>query len=353
MAGSIRGRPGYETLAAELKKGTVRPAYLFWGEEAFLVSRATQEVIRAVFGDRDPGLGLVRWDLQAGTLGHAIRDAEELSLLGQRVVVFEGVTSRDNWGYAKLHVKKPEKERLQRYVADPNPSSVLILTGSVADYSAHGLATLAPKLHIYHFGTPDDERLAKWAAGKAGALGFRLSPAAVTALLALSKGSMLTLASEIEKLCLYLEPGATAEAGDVFALGEGSADENVYEITDAIGAGDAKRALATMRRVSALHADGGTRVLSELRRSFTLWFRLREALDRGEGPQTMASSLRTSPYVVQRNLSSARRYGVRALEDFLRRLCLLERSMKSGSTENVGVELLVLDASREAGRPAV
>jgi DNA polymerase III delta subunit len=162
---------------------------------------------------------------------------------------------------------------------------------------------------------------------------------------------MLKLATEIEKLALFLEPSATASAGDVLALGEGSSEDNVYEITNALASGDAAAAIQTSRRVAALHADGEVRIVSELRRVMMLWFRIREALERGLKPQEMAAELQVAPYVLQRNLPSAQRFSISFLGELLTRLCELERSMKGGEGESrVAIELVVLDAARAAAR---
>ncbi len=344
-------RPGFDVLSRELKGGKVRPAYLVWGDESFLIDRAVSDLCRAALGeDADDPFNMSRFEAGNATLTDALREADELPMLRERrVVIFSGLTSRDAYGFAKVHAKKAERDRLAHYLSDPNPTTVLILTGSVADYKQTFLVG-SKALAVYQMNAPAPDRLLKWIPGKAKAEGVEVSDEAAEALLGAVGPSMQLLSLEIEKLSLYAEPGAPTSVETVRALVEGSSDDSVFDVSDALARGDVRSALRTMRRVASLHADGELRLLNELRRSVTLWFRIRERLDRGQTAKQIAGALRVPAFIVNRNLAGARRRPAPALRAMLGELLAIERRMKQGTGDvALALELLVLDGEAAVG----
>lgn len=344
-------RPGFDELTQELKQGRIHAAYLLWGDEDFLRTRAVDAVVSAALdGETDDPWNLVRFDAASGGIPEALRAASELPMMRERkVVILDGLTQKDANGYAKLAAKKKEKDGLTAYLADPCPSTVLVLTGFVADYKQK-LLTGAKALHVYQMTPPTPARLLRWIPGKATALGLTMTPDAADVLLALVGPSMRQLSNELEKLALYCDEGATADAEVVRALVEGSAEDSVYALSDAVARGDLTVALRILRRVCRLHSDGDLRVLNELRRSFLLWFRIRERLDAGQNPQAVAGALRVPAFVVKKNLPGARRLDVGTHVRVLGELLAIEQALKSGRGDTrVQLELLLLGLLRPEG----
>jgi DNA polymerase-3 subunit delta len=354
MAARAQGA-GYELLAGELKKGTLHPAYLLWGEERFLTSRAEGEIVRAALGEGGgDAFSLARYDAATGALGEAIASANELPMLAsRRVVVFRGITVRDALGNAKVPARKPEREALKAYLDAPNPTTVLVLTGEVVDQRQRFL-TGAKHLRIYEMRAPSPARLVKWVMGKATSCGFTLSQEAAAELVERVGVTMTALSVEIEKLALYVDEGATAEVADVAALSEGGSGASVYEISEAIARGDLACAVRVLRRIVELHTDGESRAMSELRRSFALWLRIRQGLDAGESPAALASALRLPAFIVRKNTAGARRFDTATLVELVGRVVELERRMKlGGGGIDADLELLVARAALPPQRAAV
>lgn len=347
-------RAGYETLAAELKKGVVHPAYLLWGEESFLTTRAEGEIVRvALDGDTD-AFNLSRYDAFSSSVSEALASANELPMMKpRRVVVFRGITQRDAQGGAKVPVRKGEREALKAYLASPNPTTVLVLTGAVADQRQRFL-TGAPGLRVYEMNAPSPQRLLRWIAGKATSCGFSMKPDAAVELAERLGTSMTALSVEIEKLSLYVGEGASATPEDVAALAEGGTGTSVYEISDAIAREDPSAAIGALRRIVEAHADAETRVMSELRRSFGLWLRIRQALDDGASPASVGSQLHVPPFVVRKNLRGAQRHDARELVDLVGRVVDTERRLKLGGGGVVPeLERLLLRVAMPAARAAI
>lgn len=355
MATGRRKDATFETLAAELKKGTLHAAYLIWGEEAFLRNRAVDLVTEAALdGATNDAFNLSRMSAGSQPLSEALRVADELPMMkARRVVVFDGLTSRDAYGYAKLAVKKAERDRLVAYLKDPSPTTVLVLVGHVVDKKQRFLTDAGKTLKTYDMSTPSPDRLLRWIPGKAAACGLKLTPDAGAELLEHVGASMTKLSSELEKLSLYCEEGHTATLEDVRALVAGSVTESIFDFSDAIGRRDAKRAMGALRRILDVQADGDVRILSELRRRFTQWLTMRLHVDRRTSVGDMASALRLPPFIIRKNLDVVRGFERGELVTLLDRVLLAERHLKEGGRGlRTELELLVLTACRVSRLPA-
>jgi DNA polymerase III subunit delta len=109
-------------------------------------------------------------------------------------------------------------------------------------------------------------RLPQWLRARFAAAGLSASDAAVTLLTERSEGNLLAARQEIDKLALLLPRGARAELADVVASSCDSARFDVFQLADAVRAGEGARAL---RILESLRAEGGELVL-------VLWALLRE-----------------------------------------------------------------------------
>ena len=72
---------------ARMKKGTVAPAYLFLGPEAYGRDRCRQALLDAMLPPDEREQGLTQYDLRESSLPDVIDDARSLSLFAARRVI--------------------------------------------------------------------------------------------------------------------------------------------------------------------------------------------------------------------------------------------------------------------------
>jgi DNA polymerase III subunit delta len=109
-------------------------------------------------------------------------------------------------------------------------------------------------------------RLPQWLRARFAAAGLSASETAVALLAERSEGNSLAARQEVDKLALLLPRGARVELADVVASSSDSARFDVFQLGDAVRAGDAARAL---RVLASLRAEGTELVL-------VLWALVRE-----------------------------------------------------------------------------
>jgi DNA polymerase-3 subunit delta len=109
-------------------------------------------------------------------------------------------------------------------------------------------------------------RLPQWLRSRFAAVGLTAAPDALALLAERSEGNLLAARQEVDKLAMLLPRGATVGVADVAAGSADSARFDVFQLGEAVRAGDSARAL---RILGGLRAEGAEPVL-------VLWSLVRE-----------------------------------------------------------------------------
>jgi DNA polymerase-3 subunit delta len=199
-----------DALLRSLKKSPADPVYLLHGDEDVLKNEAVHAILASALepGARDFNLD-TRWaadvDVEAF---HSL--VHTLPLLAERrAVLIRGV---ETLGKRKSKLR----DELLRYVAKPNPSTVLILVTSAGEEPDTDIARMATAVALEALAP---ERVPRWIAHYAGTLKLTLDPDAVELLIAAVGSDLGALARELDKLAAVTgDTGRPASAADVTAL---------------------------------------------------------------------------------------------------------------------------------------
>jgi DNA polymerase-3 subunit delta len=219
-------------------RGAVKPVYVIVGDEDFL-KRQVLAALRRLVLDADDGFGLSTHSGDKATWAAVRDDVETLPFLGsRRLVVVEN---------ADPFVTRC-RSALEKYLDRPAAAGVLVL--DVKSWpSTTRLAKLIDPGAIIHCKAPAAHKLPDWCVQHAAALGKQLTLPAARMLVDLVGPEMGLLHQELAKLVSYVGDAARIDAGDVDRVVGNSRAENVWKIFDAIGAGQAKEALAILARL--------------------------------------------------------------------------------------------------------
>jgi len=196
-----------DTLFRELRKGVIDPVYYLYGAEDILKDDVVRMIADRVLEPSTRDFNLDQPDATG-------LDAERLDALlntppmlaERRLVVIRGVT--------QLRKKSRAREALLRYVAAPNPTSVLVLIDAASEKPAEDLVSRAAAVELDRL---PPERAARWAAHRAGPLGLTLEPAALAHLVEALEGDLGMIAQEVDKLAVAVT-GRPASRADVESL---------------------------------------------------------------------------------------------------------------------------------------
>lgn len=309
------GASSFDALLRSLsKQGAAEPVYYLHGDEDVLKDEALQALLDRALDAASRAFNLDQRsaaELDPDAL-HALVNTPPL-LAERRVVVVRGVE----------HLKRKSRLRdeLLRYLADPSPTTLLVLIQSAgsapeADLAAGATLVECPRL--------DPARVPRWVAHRAHALGLALEPDAVD-LLARAVGNDLGhLARELDKLAGLA--GRTVTAADVTAFVGIRRDATVYDLVDAALERRPADAAGLVEPVLEQTGMSGVRVVTAIGTALVGTALARAELDAGTPRPRL-------PDTVFRQLLAARPFGLRNWKDEAARFARWAEAWRAGELD--------------------
>jgi DNA polymerase-3 subunit delta len=371
---------------------TLRPGYVLLGDEAFLYQRCRQGVLAALAPPETRDFSLHDLDLADTSIFEVLDRAQTPSLMAPFQVLFvRGLKALYGRGS-----KKAEFEAIDAYFRSPNPQAVLLFAADhlriptdlrKMDYQDKERydrirETLGDWCGFVELARVSEDDAVRWAIATAEARAIRFDPDAARELVDALGADMMLIASELEKLCLYvsapsqnrvpqvspLRPGIeppqqSAETlarnritlGDVETMVLAAKQRSLYELTDAISQRDRTRALLLLHGL--LNAsDGGEDAaighLYMLARTFRQMLIILEKNVRDSRAiwAVLWQGFRMPPFAAEDLIRQARRYKSR--RDLTRALRLVARAdlelRSSPANKLLVLERLILALATES-----
>jgi DNA polymerase-3 subunit delta len=308
------------------KKGDLDPVYVLASDHPILLDRALAAIRDAAV---PPAMRGWNYDVVEGSIKGAgagsriVAIARTLPMMAERRMVFV----RD-----LAPLPADEAPHLVEYFADPNPSTVLVAITSKIDKRQKLYAAAGKHGFLHVLEAP--RQVAPWIRGEAQARGVALDARAVTRLADAVGADLSRLALVIEQLSLYCWAGGTGPgagagkpvtADDVDDLVADTRERSVFELTDAVGAGDLPGALAAVQSLCD-QRDSAIGVISMLARHLR---QLGVVLaHRGGGKGAIASALGLPPFIADKLIAQARHYTPEGLARATMLLAAADRALK-------------------------
>lgn len=286
-----------DALLKSLKKGpgALETVYLLYGDEDVLKDEAIRVLVETAIGsDRDFNLD-TRFapDLTPESFNALVNTPPMLA--ERRAVVVRGV---EQLGKRKTKLR----DELIRYLASPNPTTLLVLVVAVGE---------EPDAELLRQSTPVElealsaERVPRWLQHRASGLGLTIEPEARDLLLRAVGNDLSTLARELEKLAsLTGDTHRPATAADVTALVGVRRGETIYDLVEAALERSVARAAQLVEPVLEQTGMSGVRIVSLLGTHLVGTALARAERDRG-------TNVARLPDTLFRQLLAVRPYGLR------------------------------------------
>lgn len=317
----------------KLKSDPLSPVYLIYGDDAPAMDRAWSALTKQVFPD---GVDELNADLFYGKeadVAEVVAAAQTLPMMGPRRLVM--VRRVDEW-------KPPARERLNEYLAAPNPTTVLALwaqdlalKGSGAKKEDRNLVKAADQAGVaVLFEKPRMEDLPHVIRDLFKARGKKIEPLAVELLIELTGAEMLGLDQEVEKLILFLGDRDAITREDVLEATADIKEGNVFEFTDAIGGRNVEGTLQVFKKLRERKHEPLT-ILAMLIRHFRLVFAIQEHQKKGESPGRIANLVGLNEWVLKNKyLPSIKKFPAGDTGRIMRILSDLDLKLKSARTDH-------------------
>ncbi|MBI4795335.1 MAG: DNA polymerase III subunit delta [Deltaproteobacteria bacterium] len=309
-------------LERHLKRSTLKPLYLFYGDEEFLMLRALERLGKALTGP--DGEAPVKVVLEAQEIGlpEFLAQARMTPLWGAgQLLVLRRV---------ETYPAKPLKAVLD-YLDHPAPRARVVLLAP--GLKARDLAKNAvwsrlqqeeAALGFFHL---KEGELQQWLTREAQAQGKTLTLAGAQRLVDMVGDNLSELASELEKLTLFAGPEKTLTPNLVSQLASHSRTYNIFALVDALGESGAQKRLSALAHLLDL-GEPPARILVMLARQLRLLLRLKDS-PAGAPPEALARALEVPPGIVKKLAKQAARFTTPTLQTHLRRLHQTDRQLKT------------------------
>jgi DNA polymerase-3 subunit delta len=372
MANGLRSFASSDRFVAEIEAsrqgGPLRPGYVLLGDEAYLYERCRGAIVDTLV---DAGSGpamrdfaLAEIDLTETSIFEALDRAQTPSLMAPFQVLF----LRNIRTLYTRGAKKDEFAALDAYGRSPNPQALLVFIADhlhlPADLRRMDMQdkdryerireTLGEWCGMVELVRVEESDAMRWLVGEAEKRGSLLEVDAARELADALGADLMLMASELEKLVLFVGERRRITLGDVETMVLGAKQRSLYELTDAISAKDRPRALALLQGL--LNAsDGGEESaighLYMLARTFRQMLVILEKNVRDSRAiwQALWQGFRMPPFAAEDLIRQARRYKSR--RDLTRALRLIARAdlelRSSPPDKRLVLERLVLALASE------
>ena len=365
---SAVGRFVAEIEAAAAQKGQLRPGYVLAGDEIFLYDRCRAAVLKAFVSNELRDFCLSDLDLAQTSIFEVLDRAQTPSLMAPFQVIFV----RNLRSLYSRGAKKDEFAALDRYFKSPNPQALLIFVADFVHIPSDVRRmemddknrfdrlkeTLGEHCGMVELAHVNEDDAMRWVTATAQQQNVRVEQDAARELVDALGADMMLVASELEKLLLYVPPRPSITLGDVETMVLGAKQRSLYELTDAISAHEPARALALLHGLlnsSDAGEDAAIGHLYMLARTFRQMLVILEKNVRDSRAiwQALWQGFRMPPFAADDLIRQARRYkSRRELTRALRLVARADLELRSSPPDKrLVLERLVYELASES-KPA-
>ncbi len=345
---------------AELHSDARRSGYVFLGDAAFFQQQCHKGILDALIDPTMRDFCVSEVVLGEQSIFDALNHARTPSLMAPFQVIFV----RNVRALYQRGSKKEEFAAIDAYFREANPQALIIFIADhlhiPADVRRMDMQdkeqyekireTLGIHCGMVELAEASEADAMRWVVETAALAGVRCEADAARGLIDALHGEMMSIASEVEKLLLYVSGRSQITLADVEAMVASARQRSLYELTDAISAHDKARALLLLQGL--LNAsDGGEDAaighLYMLARTFRQMLVVLEKNVRDSRAiwQALWPGFRVAPFAVDDLIRQARRYKSRRdLMRMIERVARADRDLRSSPIDKrLVLEQLVVD----------
>ncbi len=309
----------YTELMRGVQRDQLLPVYFLAGEERLLMDRLVSRIRGKVLAGAAAELNHDQVAAKETSGDQIVQLALTVPMMGDRRLV----EVRD----AESLVAK-DFDALLPYVESPARSAVLIFTATKVDGRLKFFKTLDKLGYLGRFDPVKGAPLLRFLDSEAKRLGARLGPGVGELLVELVGSDFLALASAVEKLCLFVGEGGLVDSEHVDAVVAQTRQAVIFELTDAVGAGNMSAALGSLHSLLET-GEPQQRILFMIARQFRLIWRATAAIAAGRRDSALAAALGVPPFVARKIGSQARRFDLASVQAAHAEIHRADRALKS------------------------
>jgi DNA polymerase III subunit delta len=360
-----------DSLDPLLQHKTFPPILLLFGDEEYLLDESLRTLTQALLPLTADTLNFDVFDGATTSLNTVLDTANSFPMMAdKRAIIVHNAEKNFTKSSTKSIGKssgKPSKKQptdslhspptqtpLQRYIAEPNPNTVLILVAHLPDIAGifdmlrnskqqtkaqQKIAKLSePFISLiqhgkwYECASVREREIPAWIAKRTATAGKTITPEAAE-LLALQTGTSLRdLANEINKTITFIGTAETITVEDILSLVGSTKQYSVFALQKMIALRQRHEAFTILQRLVVIERQELV-ILTLLTKYFLVLWKIIEARRTAHTPGAIASAVGANVYFIDEYLTAATTYSLRDVEHALLALHDADIALKSSGDD--------------------
>ncbi len=317
----------------DIEKKELKQLYLLYGSEDYLKKQYRDKLKSALAGDDT--MNLHEYEGKGIRVGEVIDLAETLPFFAERRVIII-----QNSG-----LFKEGGEELSQYLEGLPATTFFVFMESEVDKRSRLYKTVKKLGRDTEFVTPDENMLSRWVLGILKRENKQITQRALELFLLKSGTDMENISKELEKLICYCLEKDAIEVSDVEAIAVKQISSHIFDMMEAIGLKQQKRALNLYYELLALKVSP-FQILALLGRQFNILLQLKELKQKGYPEREMASKVGVPPFTIRKYMDQTARFEKSELRQALTDCVQADEDIKTGRMDSqLAIELLIVGHS--------
>ncbi len=324
-----------ERILEDIKTGQLKHVYLLYGDESYLI-RQYRERLREALVEPGDEINTTRLSGKDLSPEQIIDLAETMPFFSDHRSIFI-----DDSGFFKSG-----GEKLADYVKEIPDSAYLIFSETGVDRRSSLFKQVAKVGRAVEFPRQKEDTLTRWVLGRIRREGRQITRSVLEFFLSRTGDDMERISQELEKLLCFTLGKDVIEKEDVEAVCGTLVSDRIFDMVDAVAAGQQKKALELYFDLLLLK-ESPMRILSMLTREFHIMMQLKEMNRQGMSRDDMADQVNVRSYFIPKYLRVAGKFSDKRLREAVSGGVQAEEDFKTGKmSDRLAVELFLMEYSK-------
>lgn len=293
-------------IITNIRQGEVAPIYFLMGEEPYYIDKISEEIEKNVLSEEEKGFNQMVMYGRDITVDEVVSNAKRYPMMAERQVVI---------------VKEAQElsrtiEQLVSYAENPQPTTVLVVCYKYKKLDARKKLAKVLKKNAVLFESKKlyDNQVPDWIRRVLSGKGYTIAPKAAQMLSEFLGNDLSKVNNELEKLQLIIKPGEQITPQLVEQNIGISKDYNNFELQNAIGNRDQKRAYGIAHYFGQNTKNHPIVMTNSLMYSFfSKLLKYHSLSDKSQAPKVLG----VSPYFISDYQTAARNYPMKKVSSII------------------------------------
>lgn len=323
-----------KNIIKDIEKNELKRVYLIFGEEKYLIRTIKNRMIKGLVNDGDT-MNFTKFAGKDSSVKEIIQTCDTLPFFAEyRVVLLQDT------GFFKT-----SNDEMAEYMKDIPESTVMIFIESEVDKRNKVYKQVKNIGYICECSRMNRSELSRWILVRLNKENKKITKENMNYLLEKLGDDMENIVSELDKLISYTMGRDVIDTDDIDAVCISEITGKIFEMVDAIGSKNQKKALDLYYDLIAVR-EAPMKILYMLTRQFNIMLQVKEMAQKGKSAGEMAKNMGMQSFIINKTLSQCKNFKLSAIRNAVNYCLKMEEAVKMGNmNDKMAVELVIVKYS--------